>query len=108
MNEIEFVNGIRVLPAGFDVEKAERAIDFFLNVAAPRMHMTFSTLAERYLMLYVISYSGSTSGWRLCELLGVYPGDMATLKNWCKRRVVAGKRSGNSAKTCKGEQNGRD
>lgn len=30
-NEIEFVNGIRVLPAGFDVEKAERAIDFFLK-----------------------------------------------------------------------------
>lgn len=29
MNEIEFVNGRRVLPAGFDVEKAERAIDFF-------------------------------------------------------------------------------
>lgn len=28
-NEIEFVNGRRVLPAGFDVEKAERAIDFF-------------------------------------------------------------------------------
>lgn len=25
-NEIEFVNGRRVLPAGFDVEKAERAL----------------------------------------------------------------------------------
>ena len=25
----EFVGGIRVLPAGFDVEEAERAIDFF-------------------------------------------------------------------------------
>lgn len=91
MNEIEFVNGIRVLPAGFDVEKAERAIDFFLNVAAPRTYITFSTLAGRYLMLYVVLYSGSTARWRLCELLGVDPGDRATLKNWCKRRVVAGK-----------------
>jgi len=34
-NEIEFVNGIRVLPAGFDVEKAERAIDFFLMCLHP-------------------------------------------------------------------------
>ena len=107
-NEIEFVNGRRVLPAGFDVEKSERAIDFFLNVSTPRTYMTFSTLAERYLRLYVISYNGSTSAWRLCEFLGVYPGDMATLKNWCKRKVVAGEWSGNSAKTCKGEQNGRD
>ena len=90
-NEFEFVNGRRVLPAGFDVEKAERAIDFFLNASTPRTYMTFSTLAVRYLRLYVILYSGSTSVWRLCELLGVYPGDMATLKNWCKRRVVAGK-----------------
>lgn len=30
-NEIEFANVIRVLPAGVDVEKAERAIDFFLT-----------------------------------------------------------------------------
>lgn len=35
MNEIEFVNGRRVLPAGFDVEKAERAIDFFFSM---RLH----------------------------------------------------------------------
>jgi hypothetical protein len=88
-NEIEFVNGIRVLPAGFDLEKAERAIDFFLN-ASFRMYITFSTLAGRYLMLYETLYSGSTSRWRLCELLGVDPGDRATLKNWCKRRGVAG------------------
>lgn len=83
-NEIEFVNGIRVLPAGFDLEKAERAIDFFLNVSTPRTYMTFSTLAERYLRLYVISYSGSTSGWRLCELLGVYPGATAYLPTGVK------------------------
>ena len=89
MNEIEFVNGIRVLPAGFDVEKAERAIDFFLNVSASRTYITFGTLAGRYLMLYVTLYSGSTARWRLCKLLGVDPGDRATLKNWCKRRAVA-------------------
>ncbi len=88
-NEIEFLNGRRVLPAGFDVEKAERAIDFFLNASTSRTYITFSTLAGRYLMLYVISYSGSTSKWRLCELLGIDPGDRATLKNWSKRRIVA-------------------
>ena len=90
-NEIEFVNGRRVLPAGFDLEKAERAIDFFLNVSTPRTYMTFRTLAERYLTLYVTLYSGSTSGWCLCKLLGVNPEDRATLKNWCKKRVIAGK-----------------
>lgn len=86
-NEFEFVGGIRVLPTEFDVEKAERAIDFFLNTT--RTYMTFCTLAERYLTLYVTLYSGSTSGWCLCKLLGVNPRDRATLKNWCKRRVVA-------------------
>lgn len=89
-NEIEFVNGRRVLPAGFDVEKAERAIDFFLNASTSRTYITFSTLVGRYLMLYEVLYSGSTARWRLCELLGVDPGARATLKNWCKRRVVAG------------------
>lgn len=89
-NEIEFVNSRRVLPAGFDVEKAERAIDFFLNASTSRTYITFSTLAGRYLMLYVTLYSGSTARWRLCELLGVDPGERATLKNWCKRRVIAG------------------
>lgn len=89
MNEIEFVNGRRVLPAGFDVEKAERAIEFFLNASTSRTYITFSTLAERYLTLYVTLYSGSTSGWCLCKLLGVDPGERATLKNWCKRRGVA-------------------
>ena len=89
-NEFEFVDGIRVLPAGFDVEKAERAIDFFLNTSTSRTYMTFRTLAERYLTLYVTLYSGSTSGWCLCKLLGVDPGERATLKNWRKRRVIAG------------------
>ena len=89
MNEIEFVNGRRVLPAGFDVEKAERAIDFFLNVSTSRTYITFSTLAGRYLMLYVTLYSGSTARWRLCELLGVDPGEQEKKKNWCKRRVIA-------------------
>lgn len=88
MNEIEFVNGRRVLPAGFDVEKAERAIEFFLNASTSRTYITFSTLAERYLTLYVTLYSGSTSGWCLCKLLGVDPGERETLKNWCKRRIV--------------------
>ena len=48
-NEFEFVDGIRVLPAGFDVEKAERAIDFFLNVSTPRTHMTFQHIGEAIL-----------------------------------------------------------
>lgn len=91
MNEIEFVNGRRVLPAGFDVEKAERAIDFFLNAStSSRTYITFSTLTGRYLMRYVTLYSGSTSRWRLCELLGVDPWDRATLRNWNKRRAAAG------------------
>ena len=85
-NEIEFVNGRRVLPAGFDVEKAERAIDFFLYASTSRTYITFSTLVGRYLMLYVVLYSGSTARWRLCKLLGVDPGDRATLKNWIKRK----------------------
>ena len=46
-NEIEFVNGRRVLPAGFDVEKAERAIDFFLNASTSRTYITFNTLVRR-------------------------------------------------------------
>lgn len=82
----EFVDGIRVLPAGFDVEEAERAIDFFLNASTSRMYITFSRLVGRYLMLYVTSYSGSTSRWRLCEWLGVDPVERATLKNWNKRK----------------------
>ena len=69
MNQkIEYIDesGRRILPAGFDVKKAERIMGNFLKFHSLR-HTTFS---QNY----------------LCSLLGVDGGDMATLKNW-KARV---------------------
>ena len=77
-------NGHRILPAGFDVKKAERIMGNFLNYHSLR-HTTFSEVASS-LILSGTGYDGGTSSNYLCNLLGVDGGDMATLKNW-KARV---------------------
>ena len=87
MNQkIEYIdeNGHRILPAGFDVKKAERIMGNFLNYHSLR-HTTFSEVASS-LILSGTGYDGGTSSNYLCNLLGVDGGDMATLKNW-KARV---------------------
>ena len=87
MNQkIEYIDesGRRILPAGFDVKKAERIMGNFLNYHSLR-HTTFSEVASS-LILSGTGYDGGTSSNYLCSLLGVDGGDMATLKNW-KARV---------------------
>lgn len=84
--EIEYTdeNGRRILPAGFDVKKAERIMENFLNFHSLR-NTTFSQVVS-YLILFNTGYDGGTSSNYLCSLFGVDGGDMATLKNW-KARV---------------------
>lgn len=83
--EIEYIdeNGQRILPAGFDVKKAERIMENFLNYHS-NLHTTFSEVVS-YLILCGTGYDGGTSSCYLCYLLGVDSGDPATLKNWKKR-----------------------
>lgn len=87
MNQkIEYIDesGRRILPAGFDVKKAERIMGNFLNFHS-LWHTTFSQVVSS-LILFNTGYDGGTSSNYLCSLLGVDGGDMATLKNW-KARV---------------------
>lgn len=84
--EIEYIdkNGRRILPKGFDVKKAERIMENFLNFHSLR-HTTFSEVVSS-LILFNTGYDGGTSSNYVCNLLGIDGGDMATLKNW-KRRI---------------------
>ena len=86
MNQkIEYIDesGRRILPAGFDVKKAERIMGNFLNYHSLR-HTTFSEVVSS-LILFNTGYDGGTSSNYLCSLLGVDGGDMATLKRWKAR-----------------------
>lgn len=83
--EIEYIdeNGQRILPADFDVKKAERIMENFL-IYHGHLHTTFSEVVS-YLILRGTGYDGGTSSCYLCYLFGVDSGDLATLKNWKKR-----------------------
>lgn len=76
-------SGQRILPAGFDVKKAERIMDNFLRYHST-LYTSFSEVAS-YLILSGTGYDGGTSSNYLCNLLGVDGGDPATLKNWKAR-----------------------
>lgn len=76
-------SGQRILPAGFDVKKAERIMGNFLRYHST-LYTSFSEVAS-YLILSGTGYDGGTSSNYLCRLLGVDGGDMATLKNWERR-----------------------
>lgn len=82
-NEYIDENGQRILPADFDVKKAERIMGNFLNYHS-NLHTTFSEVVS-YLILRGTGYDGGTSSRYLCYLLGVDSGDPATLKNWKRR-----------------------
>lgn len=85
--EIEYIdeNGQRILPADFDVKKAERIMGNFL-IYHSHLHTTFSEVVS-YLILRGTGYDGGTSSRYLCHLLGVDSGDLATLKNWKRRKL---------------------
>ena len=86
--EFEYLDsaGRRILPKGFDVKKAERIMENFLNFHSLR-HTTFSEVVSS-LILFNTGYDGGTSSNYLCRLLGVNSGDVATLKNWKTRKGV--------------------
>lgn len=85
--EIEYIDeeGQRILPADFDVKKAERIMGNFL-IYHSHLHTTFSEVVS-YLILRGTGYDGGTSSRYLCHLLGVDSGDLATLKNWKRRKL---------------------
>ena len=77
-------SGRLILPALFDVKKAERIMDNFMRFHQ-NMHATFAEVVS-WLILRGTGYDGGTSSNHLCWLFGVDGSDRATLKRW-KARV---------------------
>lgn len=77
-------SGRLILPALFDVKKAERIMDNFMRFNQ-NTHTTFAEVVS-WLILAGTGYDGGTSSNHLCWLFGVDGCDRATLKRW-KARV---------------------
>lgn len=77
-------SGRLILPALFDVKKAERIMDNFMRFNQ-NMHTTFAEVVS-WLILKGTGFDGGTSSNHLCWLFGVDGCDRATLKNWKARR----------------------
>ena len=73
-------SGRLLLPALFDVKKAERIMDNFMRFNQ-NIHTTFAEVVS-WLILKGTGYDGGTSSNHLCFVLGVDGSDRATLKRW--------------------------